>query len=96
MEYKFKAKVWIFAGPTPWHFITLPKKTAVEIKAFHGSAAKNFGTIGVLAKIEKTRWKTSVFSDTKSQSYVLPLKAEIRKKEKITVGKMVLVQLSVI
>lgn len=81
--YTFKAKVWIFQGPTPWHFVTLPKKLAAEIKAFHGGLAKNFGTIAVLAKIGATEWKTSVFSDTKSGSYVLPLKAGVRKKEKI-------------
>lgn len=92
-KYSFKARVWIYQGPTPWHFVTLPKKLAAEIRAFHGGLQKNFGSIGVHATIGKTTWKTSVFSDSKSGSYVLPLKAEIRKKEKIAAGKTVSVAL---
>lgn len=94
-SYSFSAKVWIYQGPTPWHFVTLPKKLAAEIRAFHGGLQKNFGSIGVHATIGETTWKTSVFSDTKSGSYVLPLKAEIRKKEKIVAGKMVGVRLEI-
>jgi hypothetical protein len=36
--------------------------------------------------IGQTVWKTSIFPDSKSGSYLLPLKAEVRKKEKIGVG----------
>jgi hypothetical protein len=82
-QYEFRAKVWVYNGPTPWHFVTLPKNIATEIKLFHSGLAKNFGTISVLATIGHTTWKTSVFSDTQSGSYVLPLKAEVRKKKRL-------------
>jgi hypothetical protein len=75
--------------------VTLPKKLAAEIRVFHGGLQKSFGSIGVHATIGKTRWKTSVFSDTKSGSYVLPLKAEIRKREKIVEGRMVSIGLEI-
>lgn len=91
--YTFKAKVWLYAGPTPWHFATLPKKLAAEIQMFHGQQKKNFGSIGVTASIGKTQWKTSIFSDTKSGSFVLPLKADVRKKENIVAEKTVSVTL---
>lgn len=94
-SYSFKAKVWIFNGPTPWYFVTLPKKLAAEVRMFHGSLQKNFGTIRVTASLGKTTWKTSVFRDTKSDSYVLPLKAEIRKKENILAGKTLQVTISI-
>ncbi len=93
--YTFKAKVWIYAGPTPWHFVTLPKKLAAEIRMFHGQLKKNFGSIGVEATIGKTRWKTSIFSDTKSGSFVLPLKADVRKKEQIEAEKSIQVTLNI-
>ncbi len=93
--YRFKAKVWIFNGPTPWYFVTLPQKLAAEVRAFHGGLQKNFGTIRVNATVGKTTWKTSVFRDTKSNSYALPLKAEVRKKEKIIPGKSVQVTLEI-
>lgn len=85
--YEFTAKVWVYNGLTPWHFVTLPKKLAAEVRAFHGSLQKNFGTIRVTASVGKTTWQTSVFRDTKSDSYVLPLKAEIRKKAQIEAGQ---------
>lgn len=93
--YSFSAKVWIFNGPTPWYFITLPKKLAAEVRMFHGGLQKNFGTIRVTATLGKTSWKTSVFRDTKRDSYVLPLKAEIRKKEKIEPGRKISVRLEI-
>lgn len=94
-NYSFRAKVWIYEGPGGWHFITLPKKLAAEIRLFHGQKAKNWGSIAVITTVGKTIWKTSIFRDTKSESYVLPLKAEIRKKEKIAVGKMLPVRIEI-
>lgn len=94
-EYTFKAKVWVYTGPAAWHFVTLPKKLAAEIKTFHGGLSKSFGTIAVLATVGGTSWKTSVFSDTKSGSYILPLKAEIRKKEGIQANRMTQITLRI-
>ena len=37
----------------------------------------------VTAKIGGSEWKTSIWFDTKNDTYLLPIKAEIRKKEKI-------------
>jgi len=62
---------------------------------FHGGLQKNFGTIRVTASLGKTNWKTSVFRDTKSDSYVLPLKAEIRKKENVTAGKTLQITIAI-
>lgn len=94
-NYSFRAKVWIYEGPGGWHFVTLPKKLAGEIRLFHGQMAKNWGSIAATTTVGKTIWKTSIFRDTKSESYVLPLKAEIRRKEKITAGKMLQVRIEI-
>lgn len=93
--YTFAAKVWIYSGPTPWHFVTLPKKLAAEIRLFHANLAKSFGSIAVEATIGKTTWKTSVFAESKSGSYILPLKAAVRTSENISAGKQVRVALKI-
>ncbi len=93
MTYSFTAKVWLYNGPTPWHFVTLPKKLAAEIRLFHANLARSFGSIAVEATIGATTWQTSVFSDTKSGSYILPLKADVRKKENIKPEKQVRLKL---
>lgn len=49
----------------------------------------------VVATIGQTIWKTSIFPDRKSNSYVLPVKADIRNKEDIEDGDMVMLTLEV-
>ncbi|CAB4654782.1 unannotated protein [freshwater metagenome] len=39
--------------------------------------------------IGESNWATSLFRESKSGSYILPLKKEIRSKEKITEGDLV-------
>ena len=47
------------------------------------------------AKIRETLWDTAIWYDTKFKTYILPLKAEIRKKEKIEIGNMLDVEISI-
>jgi hypothetical protein len=81
--YTLRAKSWIYQGVGAWHFVTLPKKEAAEIKKQYGTKRRGWGSIRVRVTIGKTSWQTSIFPDSKLGSYVLPLKAEVRKKEHI-------------
>jgi hypothetical protein len=82
-SYTMKSKVWLYQGMAGWHFLTLPKKQSDEIKKRFGAIKKGWGSIPVTVTIGKTIWKTSIFPDKKAGAYLLPLKAEVRKKEKI-------------
>ena len=44
----------------------------------------------------RTRWRTSVFPDKRSGTFLLPLKAEVRKKERMLDGDTVRVDLRVV
>jgi uncharacterized protein DUF1905 len=88
IEHSFKTKLWVYTGKGAWHFVTLPKEAADEIR-FHNPLARGFMPIACNATIGRTSWKTSVFPDSKSGSYVLAVKAEVRKAEKIKVGDAV-------
>lgn len=66
-----------------WHFAPVPKKQSIEIKKSFGAFKRGWGSIPVAITIGKTMWKTSIFPDKQSGGYLLPLKAEVRKKEKI-------------
>ena len=80
--FKFKSKVFLYPGMTGWHFVGVPKKESEEIKK--GVKVKaGFGSVPVIVTIGKTKWKTSVFPDKRSGTYLLPLKAGVRKKENI-------------
>jgi hypothetical protein len=92
LDFKFKAKLWLYSGKGTWHFVTLPEDAAAQIK-FFSPQAKGFMPIPVKATIGTTMWKTSVFPDSKSGSYLLAVKAEVRKKEKLSADDEVEVRL---
>ena len=79
--YKIRSKVFLWSGMAAWHFIGVPKKQSEEIKKLFGTKARGWGSLPVEITLGKTRWKTSIFPDKKSGTYLLPLKAAIRKKE---------------
>jgi len=82
-EYSFTSKVVVYSGTSSWRFLGLPEKEASEIKAKFGKQAKGWGSLPVRVTVGQTTWKTSIFPDSRSGTYLLPLKAEVRKKERI-------------
>lgn len=89
--FEFSARVVPYPGMAAWRFITLPQESSSEIKARFGKVSKGWGSIPVLVTIGKTTWETSIFPDKKSQSYLLPMKLEVRRKEGIMDGDEVAV-----
>jgi hypothetical protein len=87
IKYKFTAKPWLHAGPGGWHFVSLPDKLAQEIRSALKSEEEGWGRLKAKAKIGNSEWKTAIWFDSKRNTYLLPLKAEIRKKENLIIGK---------
>jgi hypothetical protein len=86
--YKVRTRVWRYPGVGGWHFITLPEKYSEEINFRFGMRGKGWGSIPVIAIIGETEWTTSIFPDRKSRGYLLPVKAEVRRNEKIKSNDM--------
>lgn len=83
MKYPLKARVYVYPGFAAWRFLAVDKKNSEVIKKKYKSAAKGFGSIKVVAQIGKTTWSTSIFPDKRSGTYLLPLKASVRRDEGI-------------
>ncbi|MHB1087126.1 MAG: DUF1905 domain-containing protein [Minisyncoccota bacterium] len=95
--YACKGKVWLWPGESAaWHFVHVDKKTSAILKETHGKVKRGFGSIPVVAQIGKTKWKTSVFPDKRSGTYLLPLKAMVRRAEQIDAVDMIAFRLSVL
>lgn len=94
MTYSFQSTVWLYTGEAAWYFLTIPREYATEIKERYGKVRRGWGSIPVTVKIGKTSWKTSIFPYKESGSYILPLKAEVRKKEDIQQGDKVTYSIS--
>ena len=99
LSFSFSAPCWRWQSQvTAWHFITLPEDKSEEIKFFsenHSAKRRGWGAVRVQATIGETTWETSIFPHAKVSAYILPVKAEVRKKEKILVDNMVKVQLKI-
>jgi|SRR5215510_8102086 len=85
-EYRVRAKVWLYPGKGGWHFANLSPRQSAEIKGRFEADLRGFGSLPVSVSIGRTEWKTSIFPDRKSRSYLFAIKAEVRKKEGITAG----------
>ena len=93
MNIEFNAEIWYWRGPAPFYFVTVPMEQGAELKAISNIVTYGWGMIPAEVRIGKTKWKTALFA--KNGSYVVPLKAAVRKAEKLDEGDVVTVQLKV-
>jgi hypothetical protein len=87
VTYQLQGKVWVYDGAAAWRFVTLPKGPAKEIRLLVGGVTgRGWGSVKVRATVGATTWDTSIFPDKRMGSFLLPLKAEVRKAEGIEDG----------
>jgi hypothetical protein len=82
--YSVTAKLWIYPGEkASWHFLTIPRDISQNIKKQKPKTPRGWGSVRIRATVGKTAWDTSIFPDSKSGTYILPVKASIRNIEGI-------------
>lgn len=87
--------IWIYPSEAAqWHFLQIPFDVSTQIRT--KAKGTSFGVVKVEAKIGKTVWNTAVFYTTKSESYILPIKKMIRRKEGIQEGDTVTCTISIL
>jgi hypothetical protein len=85
--------LWLWSGENgSWHFVTVPEEQSDEIRAHCLADMRGFKSARVEATINDVTWRTSVFPQ-KSGGYILPIKAEVRRKGGIAAGDQVTVTL---
>jgi len=95
--YELRTKLWEWhSDKANWYFLTVPQKIADEIRLVDaGPKRVGFGSLKVQATIGGTSWSTSIFPSAEHKTYVLPVKASVRKAEDLVVDKMVNLKLEV-
>lgn len=93
MDIEFDGSIWFWRGPAPWYFVTIPEAQSHELKAIASAVTYGWGVIPVQVQIGSTVWKTSLFP--KNDLYIVPVKASVRKAEKLGEGDDVAVRLEV-
>jgi hypothetical protein len=89
----FTAELWLYPGKGGWHFVTMPADVADELRARAGGPRRGFGSVRVKVTLGSTTWETSAFPDSKSRSYLLPVKADARRRERVEDGDTVTITL---
>jgi hypothetical protein len=83
IKYEFSAKIWQYQASGSWYFVSLPNELSAEIRNHAKWQEQGWGRLKATAKIGANQWETAIWYDTKHLTYLLPVKAEIRKKENI-------------
>lgn len=93
--HEFTAEIWEADAMAAWAFVTLPRAAADEIR-FAAGPPRGFGSVRVEVTAGATTWRTSVFPDKASGSFVLPLKKAVRRSEGLEIGDDVTIALVVL
>ena len=85
--YRFSAPLWAWqARQQVWTFVTIPEDVADEVEDLQTGLRRGFGAVKVRVTIGATTWDTSMFPSQDQGSYILPVKAKVRKAEALEVG----------
>ena len=83
VKYEFTGIPAMDNAPGAWCFISMPQDMSSGLREVFKEEEQGWGRLKAIARIGNTEWKTAIWYDTKANTYLLPLKAEIRKKEKL-------------
>lgn len=93
MKLAFDGELWYWRGPAPWYFVTVPAEQCHDLHAIVKVVTYGWGMIPATVQIGKTKWQTSLFP--KEGRFLVPIKASVRKAEKLEEGDQVTVLLEV-
>lgn len=86
---------WDARDDASWYFTSVPPELSADIREIP-RPARGFGSVRVRARIGGTEWQTSIFPDSGSGSYSLPLKKKVRDAEALGDGSSVVVRLEIL
>ena len=89
----FEAEVIYWRGPSPFFYAPLPPAPAEEIRRIAKFVSYGWGVIPVEATIGAVTFTTSLFP--KDGTYLLPLKAAVRRKLDVTADDRIAVEMTV-
>lgn len=90
-----KAKLWDWKGMGTYFLVTVPERAGKLIKQRFGHTEKGWGSIPVEVRTRAFTWKTSIFADKKSGSYIMLVKKEARLKNGLKKGSVLSFELTI-
>ena len=98
MIVEFEAELWMWDArqDNTWTFVTLPVEASQDIRELFDGPRRGFGAVRVQVTVGGSTWKTSIFPDSASGCYVLPVKRAIRKAEDLDIGDVAITKVELI
>jgi hypothetical protein len=93
--FTFSAPLWQYPGESGWYFVSVPAEISDDIAELTAGTRHGFGSVRVTATVGGTTWQTSVFPDSKTGAYLLPVKKSVRTAEHLSPGDTVSTRLEV-
>lgn len=87
----FTGEMIYWRGPSPFHFVEVPAEQSRSIKEFSSQISYGWGVLPTTLVINYLSWSTSLFP--KNGRYLVPIKAEIRKKYGLELGEEIPIKL---
>jgi hypothetical protein len=91
-RFSFEAEVIYWRGPSPFFYAPLPADQAAEIRRLARAVTYGWGMIPVDATVGGVTFYTALFP--KDETYLLPLKAAVRRRTNVTAGDVVAVEMA--
>ncbi|WP_308287549.1 DUF1905 domain-containing protein [Cryobacterium inferilacus] len=84
--FTFTTTLWNTESMNSWVFVSVPDDESAEIRELTDGLRVGFGSQRVLVQINDSRWATSIFPESATGRFVLPVKKAIRRAEGLDVG----------
>ncbi len=95
INYDFSNSIWRSSETGGWYFVSVPKDMSAEIRKHLQWQEEGWGRMKATAKVNAVEWDTAIWFDKKQETYLLPLKAAIRKKANLQLGDRIAVRILV-
>jgi len=96
MTINFKSELWIYPGQNAWYFVSVPTEYYADLKEISSQIKRGFGSIKVEVTVGKSTWNTSIFPDNSRQTFLLPVKKQVRANNDIIAGDNIKVAIRVV
>lgn len=91
MEIEFSGPIFEWRGPAPFYFVAVPPEPSADIKEIAPHVTYGWGVIPVQVTAGQTVWSTALFP--KDGRYLVPLRDNVRRAEKLAEGDVVTLRL---
>jgi hypothetical protein len=87
VDFHFDAALFEWRGPAPFYFLRLPDEMGDDVREVAAEVTYGWGMVPVQVRIGDSAWETSLWP--KDGGYLVPVKAWVRKAEKLEPGQIV-------